>query len=193
MKENRRVTMTKRLLKDSLLELMAQKPISKISIKEICANADLNRTTFYTHYSDQIALYSEIESDAIDKTSVFLSRLSTDFNKINLLEEFLIYLKNNEKVFRVLLQTGFDNSFKMRFIEICVAKLSKYDYHEGLSEEDKDYIYRYLFMGALCVIEKWIENDFDRSPRQIGELIIALIPSITSVKRKLMHVADISS
>ncbi len=191
MRENRRVIMTKKLLKESLLELMSSKPLSKITIREICANADLNRTTFYAHYSDPFALYAEISNDAIEKTSVFLSQLSTDSNKINLLEEFLVYIKANEKVFRILLQTGADNSFKLRFIEICVSKLSKYDYHEGLSEEDKDYIFRFMFIGGLSVIEKWIENEFDKTPRQIAELIISLIPSITAVRRKQLHVADI--
>ena len=49
MKENRRIQMTKKLLKESVFELMEQKPLNKITIKEICENADVNRTTFYKY------------------------------------------------------------------------------------------------------------------------------------------------
>ena len=43
MVENRRVMMTKRLLKESIFELMKNKPLNKITIKELCENADANR------------------------------------------------------------------------------------------------------------------------------------------------------
>ncbi|MCD8048206.1 MAG: TetR family transcriptional regulator C-terminal domain-containing protein [Clostridia bacterium] len=191
MKESRRVTMTKMLLKESLLELMAKKPISKITIKEICDSADLNRTTFYSHYADQFALLEEIENDAIEKTDAFLAQIGDNENRLSIFEEFFTYIKSDVKVFSVLLRTDIDNTFKLRFVEVCIAHLSKYDYHENLSDNDKDYIYRFIFMGALSVLEKWIENDFDKSPRQMSELILALIPSITAVKRKQLHVADI--
>ena len=46
-KESRRVQMTKKLLRESVIELMDKKPLNKISIKDICDNADVNRTTFY--------------------------------------------------------------------------------------------------------------------------------------------------
>lgn len=190
MKDNRRVAMTKMLLKESLLELMGTKPISKITIKEICAGADLNRTTFYAHYSDQFALYAEIENDAISTTSAYLDKMSADKNRVRLLEEFFTYIKNNEKVFRILLRSTFDNSFKLRFLEVAVSHLSKYDYHE-LSDVDKDYIYRFIFMGALCLLERWIENDFDKSPLEIAELMVALIPSISMVNRKRQYVSAI--
>ena len=60
--------MTKMLLKDALIELMEEIPFRKISIKDICEQADLNRTTFYLHYADQEALEHYIEM-AQEKTS----------------------------------------------------------------------------------------------------------------------------
>ena len=55
-KESRRVTMTKMLLKTALIELMQEKPFQQITIKELCEQADLNRTTFYLHSADQTAV-----------------------------------------------------------------------------------------------------------------------------------------
>ena len=73
MVENRRVMMTKRLLKESIFELMKKKPLNKITIKELCENADVNRTTFYKYYGDQYSLVKEAEDELLEKTSESVS------------------------------------------------------------------------------------------------------------------------
>ena len=103
MKENRRIQMTKKLLKESVFELMEQKPLNKITIKEICENADVNRTTFYKYYGDQYMLVKDAEDELLKKTSEFLKSLSSDEEKTKLLEEFLTYVRNNGDTFRILL------------------------------------------------------------------------------------------
>lgn len=45
MKTDARVKYTKMVLKKALLELMQSKPINKITVKEVCARAELNRAT----------------------------------------------------------------------------------------------------------------------------------------------------
>lgn len=44
-KQDRRVEMTKRLLKKSLIELLKAENIQKISIRTLCLNADINEYT----------------------------------------------------------------------------------------------------------------------------------------------------
>ena len=101
MKENRRIQMTKKLLKESVFELMEQKPLNKITIKEICENADVNRTTFYKYYGDQYMLVKDAEDELLKKTSEFLKSLSSDEEKTKLLEEFLTYVRNNGDTFKI--------------------------------------------------------------------------------------------
>ena len=50
-----RVRYTRKVLKESLLSLLKEKPINKITVKEVCELAELNRATFYSHYSDCFA------------------------------------------------------------------------------------------------------------------------------------------
>ena len=52
MKTDARVRYTLKMLKDSLLRLLEEKPINKITVKEVCERAELNRATFYLHFSD---------------------------------------------------------------------------------------------------------------------------------------------
>ena len=52
-KEDQRVMLTKRLLKDSLVSLLKEKTIFKITIRELCDTAGINRSTFYKYYDSQ--------------------------------------------------------------------------------------------------------------------------------------------
>lgn len=58
--ENQRVRMTKKLFCDSLLYLMQTKPIDEISVSALCRQAQVNRTTFYKHYTCPRDVLSDI-------------------------------------------------------------------------------------------------------------------------------------
>ncbi|MGN0446055.1 MAG: TetR/AcrR family transcriptional regulator [Acutalibacteraceae bacterium] len=62
---DRRVLRTKRMLKDALLELLKDSEIEEITISELCRKADVNRNTFYAHYSVPADLLREIEDDLV--------------------------------------------------------------------------------------------------------------------------------
>jgi AcrR family transcriptional regulator len=62
---DRRTRRTRKLLKQGLLELLHEKRFSEISAREITDRADLNRGTFYLHFSDTAALMRSIEEDML--------------------------------------------------------------------------------------------------------------------------------
>ena len=66
-KTDRRVLYTKMFLRESLLALMREMPISKITPTELCRRAGINRNTFYTHYQSAEELLSEIEEELFTK------------------------------------------------------------------------------------------------------------------------------
>ena len=49
-KTDRRILKTKRALRESLLYLLKEQPIQKISVSRLCEKSDINRSTFYTYY-----------------------------------------------------------------------------------------------------------------------------------------------
>ena len=58
---HRKVKYTKMVIKEALFELLAQKSLQQIRVKEICELADINRGTFYTHYADINDLVDQLE------------------------------------------------------------------------------------------------------------------------------------
>lgn len=169
-KNNRRTLLTKRILKETLLELMQTKPISKITIKEICDRSDMSRSTFYLHYQDQFDLLSEIEKEVLEKTFENLSKLDNKLNAIESIELFLNYVKDNKETFGVLLCQHENLSFQhgilssvQNYIQSLVPLL--------ITSSKEPYIYSFMMHGCISIITDWINRDFDISSKELAEVI----------------------
>ena len=65
-KTDARIRYTQSVLKQVLLSFLKEKPMNKITVKEVCERAGLNRATFYAHYSDCFVLLESIEEDLLE-------------------------------------------------------------------------------------------------------------------------------
>lgn len=172
-KQNQRVKLTKQLLKNSLMELMHNKPIGKITIKKICENADINRSTFYLYYTDQYALLEEIEKELIDQAQEHLQKIDSDAGNLQYLTALLSYIQKHADIFRTLLCRQESLSFQSRFVETSLLHL-KLNLSFNCSETMANYVYNYLIMGCLSMIKQWIKADFDLSSQEMANLIFRL-------------------
>ena len=102
MEENRRVKITKTMIKDAFLELLEKHPIEKISVTDICKGADVNRSTFYAHYSEPQDLLFELEEEILASTDEHLKKIGAenDTGAHKFILSFLKYMRENDKVFR---------------------------------------------------------------------------------------------
>jgi AcrR family transcriptional regulator len=171
--ENRRIKMTKTLLKTSLIELMHTKPLGKITIRELCDNADVNRSTFYLYYSDQISLLEDIEAELLSHVREHLEKLESDYGTLPYLESMLKYIEDNAEMFRTLLCCQDSVRFQTAFVSLTMNSLAK-NLQIRCDEPRLSYVYEYLLMGNLSVIKKWIESDFNISTQDMAKLIFQL-------------------
>ena len=72
-KEDKRVIKTKRALRLGLAELLAEKSIQNITVKELSDRVEINRSTFYANFTDIYDLYHKTEDIVIQEISdIFL-------------------------------------------------------------------------------------------------------------------------
>lgn len=69
--QDRRVKRTKTLLQKTLVELMLEKEVSQISVKELTQRADVNRSTFYLHYLDIYDMLEQMENEFVGRVKGF--------------------------------------------------------------------------------------------------------------------------
>ena len=62
---DRRVRKTRALLRQGLIGLMREKSVQDITVKELCEACDINRSTFYLHYTDVAQLLHSIEDELL--------------------------------------------------------------------------------------------------------------------------------
>lgn len=92
---DKRVIRTKKAIKKALFELLEIKDLSIVTITELTQKANVNRRTFYTHYSNITDILSEIEEDLVES----LTRLLRQFDTSNYREStYKLFMGLNELI-----------------------------------------------------------------------------------------------
>ncbi len=178
--DNRRVTMTKLLLKNALLELLEHKELSGISVTAICKTADVHRSTFYKYYDSPSDLLREIEQDYLDHIPVPPQTVD-HHNQESLLSAntgFFDYVKENGKSFRILFGQSEDNGFASRMVDfICSGFIPV---GEQPDEQTARFVRLYIANGTVGMLREWINADFPVSTRKIAEMMYYLSRKLIS-------------
>ncbi|MDD4773956.1 MAG: TetR/AcrR family transcriptional regulator [Eubacteriales bacterium] len=175
-KTDQRIRLTQSLLKNALVQLMQQQHISKISIRALCDVAGINRSTFYSHYSDQYDLLDKVEQEALDNVSMYLSKQDLDEQhpiSVQMLTKVLDYVKDNIELFKALLSENCDYAFQKDLVEL--AQLLSMQQNQSLDAKTTDYLKTFCLSGTISMLQKWLHDGTVESPSQIAEFIIQLI------------------
>ena len=169
--DSRRVRMTKMLLKQSLIELMREKSIHEISIKDICQGADINRSTFYRHYNTQFELYDEVIEDITnDISEIFVSSAGEENSTHKFLVEVLKYIEANRDTFLVILSGKSNISMGETFNRFTSRFIS-----DENSSELKVYIIQFIAAGMTSFIWTWLNKENRRSAEDVALIINSII------------------
>jgi len=173
-KLDRRQKYTRLVLKESLLQLLEQKTMSTITVKEICKKADINRSTFYAHYKDQFDLLDNIEEEIIEDLYQYLDHYQSNLEKesIQMIEKLLDYIEENRQSFHVLLTNNADPAFEIRLKDIARHFMIRHWMSEqSIDEQVSMYLSTFVVSGAIHVIKDWIHHDMDLSKKRLSNMI----------------------
>lgn len=193
---DRRIRKTKEALKNGLMELIMEKPMNKITVKELVDRADLNRSTFYKYYADipdmiekiEIEVYKEIlniiQIHILNKKD---SNNDEDIEKhaLEFMEELCMAIKNNFNFFECILSKNGDIVFAYKIEEL----IEEYTI-EQLKEILKDkvnhlpYIYSFFKSGCLGILKRWMSEGCRESAKEIAEITFKFGESIVRSCKK---------
>ncbi len=172
-KIDRRVKYTKALLKEALVELLKDHYISKISVTALCDKADVNRSTFYAHYTDQFDLLRQIEYEVINNLKIYLDQYVDDRMPITEqnLKGILEYAKSNTDLFVVLLGEHGDHAFHNDLMEL--VELIPFQYNA--KESKKEYLLTFAITGCISILHKWLKEGREETPEEMANLVLKVI------------------
>ena len=150
-KTDRRVRKTKSQLKTGLAQLMREKSIREITVKELVDAVDINRSTFYLHYSDIPGLLAEVENEMMEEMQRAIRALvgpHGDIGFVHKLEQLLEEKSRESLAALVPEKTG-----------------------------EMKYFYSYCLNGCLGFVKTWLETGEKETPEYAAEMAYRMVVS----------------
>lgn len=169
---DRRIKYTKKVIKDTFLNLLEEKDIKKVTVSEICELADVNRATFYRYYLDVYDLLDKIENEFTEELKSALSNES-NYTVSSFSSDLLKVFLENKELVKILFNTNNNIYFLNTFLEIAYEKCKEKWEKDlpNINQEDINYASSFIFNGALGVINYWVQSDFDKDYKEISQII----------------------
>jgi len=168
-KMNPSAMLSKKLIIDSLLDMLAIKPLSSISISEIAENANVDRRTFYRHFKskeDVIRYHVNVVSKQYEE---ILLRYSAEdmYSFIKAIFESCVIIKESLQIL-----------YKQNLLDLYLAEFEiifeKYQYKYLAPETKKiknvDYFLSYEKGGVTNIVKKWICEGCIHSASKMGKI-----------------------
>ncbi len=170
---------TARLMNTALIYLLEKRELDKITVKEICEKAGVNRSTFYLHYESIADLLVEtVENLGKDFKNQFLQTSilkSNDKPQMLLTEEYLIpylnFVKDNRRILKTIHSRPEIFDVEQTYEKMCFQIFYPAINMFNIDDSEKPYILEYYTKGIVAIINKWISNNCEDPI----ELIIKII------------------
>ena len=157
-KQDRRARYTRQTIRGTLLELMAEKPFSRVTVTELCKRAEMNRGTFYLHYLDLNDVLDDILTEMMDDTTCALDHILCPerqcatypfCDKIHSSERYRVLFLDESVTIRLLEKLS--DTCKERYITYLMA-------HSLLTFLEAEAIFFFQMNGCLAINRLMLRN-----------------------------------
>lgn len=178
MGQDARVRYTKMIIQVNFISLLKQKPLNKITVKEICTLAEINRATFYKYYADAYDLMEKIEDEILRELRETMQTSIHD-GVSKTLVRILEKMKEDCSLYVTLFSNNGDTSFPMKIFRMCYGEFESYIHkrYPALSETQRAWIYVYTAQGSSGILNYWISDGLKEEPTDVAKFIEQLISS----------------
>lgn len=152
-----------------------KRPLSRITVREVCERAGINRSTFYTHFRDVYDVGKSVEKRMSEMAGeTFMNRLQ-EGNSLRMGFEGLFGFIREYKEFYLLYLGEF---YRVRAIEMMIEphqeRLRQVDPKElgCVVEGELEYRQDFFSAGLAAMLYRWLKNDCRETPGQLFEILM---------------------
>ena len=169
-----RVQATKQLLRHSLTGLLTEKPLSRITVKELCERANLNRGTFYAHYADVYDLMEQIESEL---SANFVAAIEPMLSSIGqptppkVTKKVFECIEANADLCRVTIGPYGNTEFAHELIRACRERCiqSCVQYYPNAARWQIDAYFSFVTGGCFALMKQWLCGNMTESSSTLAD------------------------
>lgn len=165
-KNNKRKRESKEKIKKEFINLIQTKELNKISVSDICKNAQLNRTTFYANYTDIYELADTVRQELEDNLSVIYAREIENRSNTHDFSKLFRHIYENQLIYKTYFKLGYDNNYKILQYDISLAE-------KLFSNRFVNYHCEFFKSGITAIIKIWLEGGCKETPEEMYEIVCA--------------------
>ena len=172
-----RIEKTQRAIKNAFLELRVKKPLEKISVRELCEAACINKSTFYSHYADIYALSEALEIETVNMivNSIPHDRDYSAENSDEFVRELCLAFVSHINLINILFPIKEHNNLSAR-LEVAVKDVIFNKYPACRDDVEINIILSFCIHGAYHTYLNNQNTDPDTLIRVIGDIAKNLRP-----------------
>lgn len=192
-KEDLRVIKTKKLIRKSFVDLSKKISYQKISVKDLCDNAMINRNTFYLHYENKDDLVKEIINETIEKYKSYFMPLITNFFisvKLKDVEGFtnnvkgiLEIVEEDIDLYKIILSDDYLTGYFSSIAQVYEKNIMDF---LNITTNKAKLIFKYMMSGCGGILTEWILKrslPIDEISKILAKLAFENINSFTEENR----------
>ncbi len=177
-KVDRRVRKTRKQLREGLARLLETKSIRDIKVKELVEEVDINRSTFYLHYSDIYDMLEKIEEELFQEIQDAMQAhpISADAHSQDFIRQMFQIMEDNRAICKALCGPNGDMAFVSRMEDVVGSEAVQVI--EPLFKIEKKqlrYSYAYCLNGCVGLIKMWLLNDGRETPEQMADILYHMV------------------
>ena len=190
---DRRIIKTENAFMDALIEALVEKPLQKITVKELCERANMNRGTFYLHYKDVYDLMDKTETHMVNK---IFEACDFDNNsretRIDEYDSILLvfnYIKDHKDLYRTLISSTDNLGFIKKLVEMIHDRVFD-ELTKSLPNINPDTIRSasmFFVGGSVSMFVDWVVNDCSSPPEETIMASSAIYDYIYHEKSKRLN------
>lgn len=177
-----RVAKTKKALALALFTLLEKRSFSKITVNDICQEAMISRTAFYSHFEDKYALLSF----CIGYIKELIYKPLENMTVREWLCEILAEVQKNVKIMRNLIRSGDDAELTEMLRKLFLADFEKLIDDHNAREHlpgPSELVSTYYASGITGVVVLWINQDTVHSAQEVADCILQLLNIDESIRQ----------
>ncbi|MBQ3303530.1 MAG: TetR/AcrR family transcriptional regulator [Clostridia bacterium] len=174
--EDLRVKKTITGIKTAFEALICEKEYDRITVKELCDRAQVNKKTFYHYYETLDALLAELQ---LELSSAYLERirhfkLPEELDKVN--REFFLYSAEQGIAYEKITISGMYHAIRDEMIaDVNDAGWGKSEAFNKLSDYEKRMLMTFINNASLGAYRQWIEDGKQMPLDEVIEMTNCLV------------------
>ena len=182
-KIDRRVIKTKKAIRGALMEIVEDKDLGKITMKEIAERADVDRKTVYNYYASAQDILDEIEDEAVAELEELTRDLQYDpENPLAVFEVLTALLVSKLEVYTHLMRMELNSRLILKMISYLRDKVREtINRSKDIKPERVELVTEYVTAGLFSAYRYWFNAEEKCSLKEFSEDVAALVLDGVSV------------